>query len=296
MRHKYNRGSFDSALTKILGAAIGLPLLFVFAFALLNPGGGTPAPTSPLPPAPPAQPLDPPGLDLCTAQQMAANGMSASDQGADTKNSGEVADPDQWGTWICHNTGQWLCDVTWRSRVMYLCTDRGRSIEALEYIEDSVTLNPNLTGSRYTKDLQLCQGSQCSPFDIVNPRFNCHGDSFGHDEYWIQPNQVQRILDDNYTKIPEPAAEDIVIYRECKLANGASCRKAGETQAQYCERLWTARSGDLVHSATWVGPRSLDMTFGKRGFEPRKRYMPVGPGEDAAWDNPDACVEYYRKS
>jgi hypothetical protein len=302
VKRKHSRGNGDGAFLKVLFYLIGGFTLGAVALGWLAPAN---APTSaPGPPPPPPAAVEPPGLDLCTNGQLSGKQLQERGQ---IRYSGKMAQPpepsetddtsepnelrDRWD-WlagaICTVSLHRNCDVTWQSRVTYLCTDEGRPIEALEYVEGSIAIEDFITGPRYTNEMKLCKGSECSPFDIVNPRFNCHGDSFAYAEYWIQDPEVQRILDDDYDEIAQPDPGDIVIYRESK-------KDPGVTRELHCANQETAGTGVIVHSARWVGPRSLDMTFGKRGFEPRKRYMPVGPGPDAAWDNADACVSYYRK-
>jgi hypothetical protein len=188
---------------------------------------------------------------------------------------------------ICTVSPPRNCDATWQRRVTHLCADQGRPIETLEFVEGSRAIADFITGARYASEMKRCKGSECSPFDVVNPRFDCLGDSFAYAQFWIQDPEVPRILDDD-DETAQPDGGDIVIYRQ-------SPKHPGLTHEQHCKRQKAAATGVTVHSATWAGPHSLNMTFGKRGYEPLERYLPVGPGPGAAWDDADACTRYYRK-
>jgi hypothetical protein len=57
--------------------------------------------------------------------------------------------------------------------------------------------------------------------DISEPGFdtNCHGYTFGDGQYWINPDQVPKILEgDDYENILDPKAGDIVVYYENRKA------------------------------------------------------------------------------
>ncbi len=100
---------------------------------------------------------------------------------------------------------------------------------------------------------------------------DCHGVTFGDGEYWINNDQVDKILKgDGYTKEAKPQVGDVVIYRE---------------------------NGQVVHSVTvkTVDPKAGTVTVeGKGGIEPNVHVNLVTPGPGGAWPNPNATVEYYK--
>jgi hypothetical protein len=140
---KTSRGSGDSALLKLLGYLIGGFALFAVVFGWLSP---TNAPAPPPPPPPPPAAVEPPGLDLCADAKLSGKQLQERGQiryfgemaqppkpskAEDTAEPDELRDRWDWvARWICTATLRRSCDVTWQSRVTYLCTDEGRPIEA----------------------------------------------------------------------------------------------------------------------------------------------------------------------
>ena len=134
------------------------------------------------------------------------------------------------------------------------------------------------------------KGSDRSPGDILdaasgkklardtgpsNPMAtNCHGTTFADGRFAIDNSQAAAILQgDGYSPVTgDVALGDVAIYRE---------------------------AGDIVHSAR-VESVNQDGTAatvtGLGGLETTTRSLPVGPGQGAAWTNPNATVEYWRQS
>jgi hypothetical protein len=235
-------------------------------------------------------------VSLCTAQQLAQYGLSLSDQGAKTVFTGYNSDQaGMLSDLQCWKTDQKECDITWSSRIVYLCTRGGWAAEAREYIAGSLNVRKAILEARLKEAPKQCSSpTACKPSDIANPIFNCHGDTFDDDMYWIQ--YPQKILDEVFDPTTTPRVGDIAMYRQCTQCVGivcGSCKHFWESRADYCERVWTKREGELVHSATLYP--DVDTAFGKRGYEPRKTLFPVGPGKGTAWDDPAACVKYFRR-
>jgi hypothetical protein len=281
--------------------SIGIPLVFFMALGIFNPKSAAPPSSShPPPPSPPSRSSL---LELCNEPQLAAYGLKPSDQGTSKAFMGFVASPDPLDGWLkrewiafkertCNASGHTkLCDIKWEANWVYLCTKKGFAVPSLEYNgdEDTLVVAQSVLEHEQEKAPGNCTGAnhECLPTDIADPSFNCHGDTFDYDEYWIQ--DPQPILDEYFVETTRPAVGDIAMYRECK-----DCPLGkNETQNQYCERLWTRRLGELVHSAT-LDP-DTGTAFGKRGYEPHKTRFPVGPGPGTAWDNASACLKYFTR-
>jgi hypothetical protein len=86
--------------------------------------------------------------------------------------------------------------------------------------------------------------------DVADPGFdtNCHGFSFAEGRFWIEPDQVQKLLKgDGYENVFEPRAGDIVVYYESK----------------YSSETFTRRS-EAAHSAVVVNVRRGGGLFSQR--------------------------------
>jgi len=93
---------------------------------------------------------------------------------------------------------------------------------------------------------------------------DCHGLTFGDGQYWINDNQVDRLLaGDGYDRMNEPEIGDVAVYRE---------------------------NGQVVHSTTVTGVENDQVTVsGLGGLEPASSTTTA----QAAW--PGATVTYYHK-
>jgi hypothetical protein len=117
-------------------------------------------------------------------------------------------------------------------------TDRGRKIEAAKRIVESFDYYCcALEASESDNFLPFRvfpRGEHCSeievPEDLFNPAYNCHGHTFAHNEYWINPlasisqngvmtpinPNVDIILEDEYIKVDYSQNWDIAVFRNYK--------------------------------------------------------------------------------
>lgn len=109
-------------------------------------------------------------------------------------------------TWTLEHDGNWK--QTWTGRWGTLKTDKGNDIRAFY----------NNRGGDMGADT------------------DCHGLTFADGEYWINNDQVQTILDDEYTEVKnEPArVGDVVVYYDSKVDENGNPKEGG----------------NIVHSAT----------------------------------------------
>lgn len=105
-------------------------------------------------------------------------------------------------------------------------------------------------------------------------RSDCHGLTFADGDFWINNDQVPALLNgDGYVKTDSPSVGDVGVY--------------------------TDASGNPVHSVT-VSKVSPDGTVqsvaGLGGTESAASAKPPAPGPGGAWNDPNARIEYYKKS
>src|SRR5262245_31830968 len=93
MRTRYNRGSFDSGLMKLLIFVIAVPTVFSLVLGLFSKSAPAGNPTPPAPAIPAPTPFDDGSVvTLCNEKQLAAYGLSPSDQGVKTEYQGFNSD------------------------------------------------------------------------------------------------------------------------------------------------------------------------------------------------------------
>src|SRR5262245_8059551 len=129
MRTRYNRGSFDSGLMKLLIFVIAVPSILVVLFGILNPTSAPAGQPTP-PPTPPTPLVGRAVVTECNDQQLAAYGLSRSVQRAKTHFTG--FNSDSWNPisdFKCWQTDGQTCDISWNSSVIYLCTQGGTAME-----------------------------------------------------------------------------------------------------------------------------------------------------------------------
>jgi hypothetical protein len=100
---------------------------------------------------------------------------------------------------------------------------------------------------------------------------DCHGFTFADGKYWIDNNQVNKILSgDNYTQIDEPKLGDVAVYRENK---------------------------EIVHSGIVRGidEKGGTMVESEAGVNVSPTIRSGAPGPNGAWPSSTANVIYYRK-
>jgi RHS repeat-associated protein len=102
---------------------------------------------------------------------------------------------------------------------------------------------------------------------------DCHGFTFADGRYWINNNQVDRILrGDHYQRVnsSDVQVNDVAIYRV---------------------------NGRIVHSGrvASVDDRGQTMVTSKGGVTPEPTTRPGTPGAGAAWGDPRAVLEFWRK-
>ena len=102
---------------------------------------------------------------------------------------------------------------------------------------------------------------------------DCHGLTFADGKYWINNDQVDKLLKgDNYGKTDAPQVGDVAVYRDA--------------------------NGNVVHSTTVSGvdeKGTVTEVSGLGGLEPAAHSDKPQPGPEGAWKDPNAKVEYYHK-
>lgn len=95
---------------------------------------------------------------------------------------------------------------------------------------------------------------------------DCHGVTFADSQYWINNNQVQIIINDEYQLISEKdiRVNDVVIYVE---------------------------NNYVAHSLTLVNSNGMLLAYGKGGNEPSSYLQEIKNG----WTQPNTKKYYYRK-
>jgi hypothetical protein len=120
----------------------------------------------------------------------------------------------------------------------HLETDKGRSVEAALRIPETFDYHScaiDASMANYFKPIRLFpnpekNGEVSVPDDLFNPYYNCHGQSFGNSEYWINPMaskmvngrmestfpNVDIILEDEFTKVESQSDWSVAIFRNNK--------------------------------------------------------------------------------
>jgi hypothetical protein len=154
-----------------------------------------------------------------------------------------------------------FCYASWLVEEATLCTRNQTQIVGLAYLGDLKV--GKLHGEGY---------------GVVDPRWNCHGDTFAGGFFAVNPDQVDTILANEFGAIDRSLLQpgDIVVYRTADRVP--------------------------IHSTTLFRDSSDGQlkTYGKRGILPmdEEKMLPIGPGPGAAWGNPGeapARAEFYRR-
>jgi hypothetical protein len=120
----------------------------------------------------------------------------------------------------------------------HLETDKGRKIEAALRIPETFDYHScaiDASKVKYFKPIRLFPNPETNsevviPYDLFNPYYNCHGQSFGNSEYWINPMaskmvngrmesafpNVDIILDDEFTKVDSQSNWNVAVFRNNK--------------------------------------------------------------------------------
>jgi hypothetical protein len=196
---------------------------------------------------------------------------------------------DRFGAGVCGNddpgwsqaclckTIHVACSAYWQVQHVTLQTaDLRTRIDALEYIDDTLTINPvYFDGSPPLKCPNNPTSDSLPPLERVNPRFNCHGHALLKSQYWLND--------------PLPLLNDPRLY--ARLADEAE--RAPRDVVTY----WNAR-GEIEHSVILEvrSPKDAreDKVLTKPGKCPEVQELPRGPGLGTAWEDPNATVVYYR--
>jgi RHS repeat-associated protein len=145
----------------------------------------------------------------------------------------------------------------------YVIADDGTRIDAIRGLDKSAPILTNSDGSRYLGPEGNDKRFKC----------DCHGLTFADGKYWINDNQVDKLLKgDNYRRTDTPKVGDIAVYRNA--------------------------AGEVEHSVTVTNTDSdgnVTEVSGLGGIEPRAHSDSPTPGPGGAWDNPTSTVEYYTK-
>jgi len=113
---------------------------------------------------------------------------------------------------------------------------------------------------------------------------DCHGYTFANGKYWINNNQVTKILGgDGYRRVTTPNLQDVVIYRE-------------NNSIVHSVRVYRL-SQTIYHSFLfwdWTTTEELKV-IGLGGEEVFPHINPVTPGQGGGWHDSNAKYSYYRK-
>lgn len=261
LRRRQARGSADGVLTKILLWSIGS---FVAISLLMGQFGGSGS--GPAPPPAPFAPYVVPVLTECGPR-----GKVLYD-GIDVDGNR--------GTWcqLTYLSGRFNakvgmpvyppgCDATWQVREAKLCTSQNTRIEGFKFVDGSLRIS----------------GQPAAGYDKVDPRWNCHGDTFTGGEFWVMPDQVEVVLRDEFEPVNNPQdvrRDDIVVYQNSIVYS------------------WRSNTLDYPHSTHVVLVTPTETwTFGKRGQDPvvSEKRRPAGPGPGAAWEDTRSQKVFYRR-
>jgi RHS repeat-associated protein len=144
----------------------------------------------------------------------------------------------------------------------YVIADDGTRIEAYKSFNKSAPIVGVRDGAPIAGPESKDKRAEC----------NCHGLTFAGGKYWIENNQVDKLLKgDNYHRTDTPKVGDIAVYRNA--------------------------DGEVVHSATVTkteGEGTVTEVSGLGGIQTQAHSDPPTPG-GGAWPFPDSTVEYYTK-
>ena len=143
--------------------------------------------------------------------------------------------------------------LTTRYQKGYLTTDLGNLILAGVYIDDAIVSEIQGQNELIFNNIQeLHEKYSIREEHLLSPSFNCHGFVFGDSEYWINCDQVETILNDEYERIDKPQKNCVLILRgnldgrishsacyydthdECKL-NNCALHKPGIRKLTCCQ-------------------------------------------------------------
>jgi hypothetical protein len=146
---------------------------------------------------------------------------------------------------------QFMTDVTWKPPLAQdgsytASTDRGRPVAVHRPAEARTSAEVTAAEQRVIGNVQQFDGViRTGPATDI---YNCHGWVFTGGRFWINPEDIATILEDNdYQPVTDPRPGDIVIYREGdRITHTGLVRTGDNGQPLLVESKW-GWMGQFLH-------------------------------------------------